>query len=64
MGWFSRLRKRYGRHHYARESAISRPTRDGNVDVVLVDGKGTYIKTLARGVKPSLATLIIKRHSS
>lgn len=64
MGWFSRLRARYGMHHFSHKSAITRNRHDGSVDVIEVDSKGTYIKTLARGVQPSLARLIIRRHSA
>ena len=54
------LASRYGRA-WSSESAITQPRRDGNVDVILVDSRGTPIKALARGVPMSLARTIIKR---
>jgi len=56
----SALNRRYGRA-WSSESAITQPRRDGNVDVILVDTRGTPLRTLARGVPLSLARTIIKR---
>jgi len=54
------LSRRYGRA-WSSESAITKPRRDGSVDVILVDSRGTPTGTLARGVPLSLARTIIKR---
>jgi hypothetical protein len=59
----SKLRRRYGRG-WAAESAITRPAGGGLYDVVLVDSRGTPLRTLARHVPYGEATRIVRgRHT-
>ena len=53
------LRKRYGRT--MGPQAITRPAGGGLVDVVLVDSKGTVVRTLHRKVPYGVARQIIRR---
>ena len=55
------LSKRYGRA-WGAESVIRIPSRNGGVDVFLVDSRtGTPIRTIARGVSPKTAEAIIRQ---
>lgn len=56
------LRKRYGRA-WPSLSAITQPAGHGLVNVVLVDGRGTPVQTLGRGITRARARQIIReRH--
>ena len=59
------LRKRYGRR-YGRmlgPQAITRPAGHGLFDVVLVDGRGTVLRPLARKVSYEHAVRVVRSHS-
>jgi hypothetical protein len=55
------LRRRYGRAITGPQT-ISYPVGGDRFDVIVVDNKGTRLKTIARRVPYGLAKVIIRKH--